>query len=296
MPTILVTGASGFTGNHFVKLALRKGYSIVALSQTGSKVDGIKVIKCDLTDRVQVDSALETIHFDYVIHLAAISFVGHEDVQAIYQGNVLATINLIDSLLSRPSLPKKVIVASSGNVYGNTKSLPITEEHGYNPENDYAVSKCAMELALLARRSQLPIVTARPFNYTGVGQRDCFIVPKLVNAYKQKLTTLEVGDLNVSRDFSDVRDVVNAYLKLMESDIEHGVYNICSGKAVSLNDVVKMLNELTGHEVEFEINPQFVRKNDINTLYGTNDKLNSTIGSFQKYTLKETLAWMVREQ
>jgi nucleoside-diphosphate-sugar epimerase len=187
------------------------------------------------------------------------------------------------------------LIASSANIYGSAASLPITENTAPQPANHYGVSKYAMEMAV-AQFTDLPIVLVRPFNYTGIGQHESFLIPKIVNAYKQMQPEIQLGNLDVSRDFSDVRDVVDAYLKLLELPAPAPVYNICSGVPTSLLSIVNSLNEIAGYKISVATNPDFVRANEIKELYGSCQLLEESIGSFRKHNIRETLQWMYQSQ
>ena len=291
---ILLTGASGFTGRHFIQLANSKGYNCIALTQKNTDyVDGCsQIVVADLTNKQQLKEQLVLIKPDYVVHLAAISFVAHGDIADIYNTNLIGTLNLLDCLIELNLPLKKILIASSGNVYGNNQELPINEMMPPTPANDYAISKFSMELGAQLRFKKLPLVIVRPFNYSGVGQAEHFLIPKIVKAFKQKQQTIELGNLDVARDFSDVRDVVNSYIKLLESDSRSEQFNICTGKSTSLLSVIYMLNKLAGYEIKVTVNPDFVRDNEIKELYGTNKKLTNTVGQYINYNFEDTLQWM----
>lgn len=291
---ILITGASGFTGRHFITLANSLGFECVALNHKASDsvVGCTKVIVADLSDKAQLKEKLVDVNPDYVVHLAAVSFVAHGDVGNIYNTNTVGTINLLDCLIELGISLKKVLIASSGNVYGNNEDLPINECMAPTPVNDYAISKYSMELAAELRFEKLPLVIVRPFNYTGVGQAEHFLIPKIVNAFKANQQTIELGNLDVARDFSDVRDVVNSYVKLLKSPTCSERFNICTGKSTSLLSVISMLNKLAGYKIIVNVNPNFVRDNEIKELYGTNKKLTSTVGQYISYDFEDTLKWM----
>ncbi|APD87555.1 hypothetical protein BM527_16470 [Alteromonas sp. Mex14] len=287
---ILVTGASGFTGRHFIELAEHRGHECIALS-SGQNSD-VGELQADVSDKDSLVTALRGVEIDAVVHLAAISFVAHGDIAEIYSTNTVGTANLIDVIQDNAIKPVHYLVASSGNIYGNANILPITEDTPFNPANDYAASKCAMEMALNARSNDCAITIARPFNYTGKGQAEHFLVPKIVKAFKSKQGEIELGNLDVARDFSDVRDVVNAYLKLLEAKVT-GTFNICSGKAVPLSQVLQFTEALTGHKLNVRVNQSLVRSNEVKTLYGSDDKLQQAIGSYRHHNLENTLAWML---
>jgi nucleoside-diphosphate-sugar epimerase len=293
--TILVTGASGFTGRHFIAAAKQAGYRCVALRhhahENVSQAD--QCITANLLDLESLNTAVAQAKPDKIVHLAAVSFVAHDDTAEIYQTNLIGTLNLLNAIKSQAPGVEKILVASSANIYGNATTLPITEDTPPQPVNHYGVSKFAMERAV-ALFDTLPVVIVRPFNYTGAGQHNSFLVPKIVNAFSKNESKIELGNLDVSRDFSDVRDVVSAYLKLLASEDTLPIYNICTGHATSLQEIIAILNTLAGYEIEVTTNPVFVRADEIKTLYGSPQRLESTIGSYRKHTINDTLAWMLQ--
>jgi nucleoside-diphosphate-sugar epimerase len=232
---------------------------------------------------------------DAVIHLAGISFVGHDDIKAIYDTNIVGTRHLLQAVAEECSVaPRHVILASSANVYGNSTHDPIGEDAPPQPANDYAVSKLAMEHAAALWRDRLPITIVRPFNYTGRGQSPSFLVPKIVDAFRRKAQAIELGNLDVERDFSDVRDVAQAYARLIDAE-PGGVLNICSGRATSLRETLALAQELSGWRLDVRVNPAFVRTNDVRRLRGDNARLLARLPGWQPRPLRETLAWMLAE-
>ena len=167
---------------------------------------------------------------NYVVHLAAISFVGHGNADDFYRVNVVGTVNLLEALLKLEKKPTKVLIASSANVYGNCEISPISESQQPLPVNHYAMSKLAMELMARTYLSRLPIFFTRPFNYIGLGQAESFVIPKLISHFTKKAEVIELGNLNVEREFNDVRFVCDAYLRLLDVAKPGESYNICSGK------------------------------------------------------------------
>ena len=295
--TLLITGAAGFTGRHLIAAASQKGYRCIAMVQyEGSEATtACDTLIADLLDPASLEHAILEVKPDYIVHLAAISFVAHGSAAEIYQVNQLGTINLLEAIRKNAPEIKKVLIASSANVYGNTTALPITESVPPAPVNHYGMSKVAMELAARLY-ADLPVVLSRPFNYTGCGQSSNFLIPKIVNAFKAGKRAIELGNLDVSRDFSDVRDVVAAYLRLLATDIAAPAYNICSGTATSLLSVIETLNDLAGYDIQVSINPDFIRRDEIKTLYGSPALLEAAIGKYRKYALTDTLAWMLADK
>ena len=277
---MLVTGADGFTGVHFVKQAREVGYEVFEFN-------------ADLTNPVAVQNQVNAAQPDVVVHLAAISFVGHDKASAFYDVNVIGTLNLLDALLKLPKPPKRVLLASSANVYGNCEQSPISETQTPAPLNHYAMSKLAMEHLALTYLNRLPLFFVRPFNYTGPGQVESFVVPKIVAHFKQRAATIELGNLTVEREYNDVRMVTDAYLKLLDKAAAGDIYNICSGKTYTLHQVIDALSELTGHQMKVVVNPAFVRANELHRLCGDASRLHKTIGTHDPIALKNTLRWML---
>ncbi len=277
---LLVTGARGFTGQHFVQAAQRQGHTVVCLHE-------------DLTDAQAVKMQVREIAPEAVVHLAAISFVGHKDSSAFYAVNVLGTQNLLDALVELDQAPQRVLLASSANVYGNCAQSPINETQAPAPINHYAISKLAMEYLARTYLDRLPLFWVRPFNYTGPGQSEVFVIPKLVAHFAHRATSVELGNIEVEREFNDVRFVCAAYLRLLETAQTGEVYNVCSNQPVTLKTVIQLLGELSGHTLAIHVNPAFVRSNEIYRLCGDPGKLLDTIGKIEMPALVDTLRWML---
>ena len=278
---ILVSGANGFTGKFFQSIAEGFGHEIVQLSS-------------DLNDRASLLEEVHSARASAILHLAAISSVTHSDEAEFYNVNVLGTINLLNAIVTSPSPPSKVLLASSANVYGNCLDSPITETQIASPVNHYATSKLAMEHMALTYVDRLPLIIARPFNYTGPGQSENFLIPKLVSHFARRAAYIDLGNLYVKREFNDVRMVCEAYLRLLSVGEAGQIYNICSGQVYSLKQVLDLLSLLTSHHLEVRVNPSFVRDNEVRRLCGSPEKLLKCIGRIQSYSLEDTLKSMLK--
>ncbi|MDI5985656.1 GDP-mannose 4,6-dehydratase [Halomonas sp. M4R5S39] len=295
MPTALVTGASGFTGRYMVKALKEKGFHVVGWGSDPCGADDTQ--PCDLTDAAAVQAAVSRARPDWVVHLAALSYVGHADQEAFYRTNVFGTLNLLAALGGLDSPPSRILVASSANVYGTPGLEVIDETVCPAPVNHYACSKLAMEHMVANYFEGLPIVITRPFNYTGPGQDDRFLIPKIVKHFAGGERVIELGNIDVSRDFTDVRDLVGAYIALLESDAVGLRVNVASNKATALRALIETMNELAGYEIEVRVNPDFVRPNEIARLCGDSTRLQTLTGWQPGYPLRDTLADMlVHEQ
>ena len=293
----LITGIRGFTGQYMAAELVQAGYEVFGLAHGdhGMTLPGVKkIVVCDLDDQQSLHAAIAAIQPDIVIHLAAIAFVAHGDANAIYRTNVIGTRNLLEALSNTLKTPSAVLVASSANVYGNSTEGTLDECSTAAPANDYAVSKLAMEYLAKTYMNKLPIIIARPFNYTGVHQSDSFLLPKIVSHIRRLAPVIELGNINVSRDFSDVRTVVKYYRRLIEkSDAVGETFNVCSEIAYSLQDILIMAQAISTHRMEIRINPQFVRANEIPILIGSRSKLLQYVGEIESIGLAETLRWMI---
>jgi nucleoside-diphosphate-sugar epimerase len=287
----LITGLRGFTGHYLAQELSAAGYRVFGTALPGEQ-GGPDVFTVDMCDRDAVAAMIEQVQPDVVAHLAAIAFVGHANVEQIYRVNILATRNLLEALAAQPQRPSAVLLASSANVYGNACSGVIDESVMPMPANDYAVSKLAMEYMAKLWADKLPIVIARPFNYTGVGQEDNFLLPKIVAHFRKGAREIELGNLAVARDFSDVRMVAACYRRLLHARPAGQTFNVCSGQPHALAGVIDTMAEIAGYAIEVRVNPAFVRKNDVLTLVGSNEKLSSVIGSVIPTPLHDTLRWM----
>lgn len=263
---ILLTGADGFTGRLFAARAVAAGHEVVPL-------------RVDLRDREAVLQQVLTSAPEAVLHLAAISFVGHADENAFYAVNVIGTTNLLAALTKLPKSPHRVMLASSANIYGNSKRSPIAETEEPAPVSHYAVSKLAMEYMCRAYGDRLPSVITRPFNYTGPGQDVNFVIPKLVDHFSRQAPTIALGNIQVEREFNDVQMVCDAYLQLLQYGKPGQTYNVCSGQPFTLQYVIDRLTLITGHSIKVEVNPAFVRTNEVHRLCGSPAKLQSLLAS-----------------
>lgn len=289
---VLLTGSRGFTGRYVRESLAARGYDVVGLVNDGQA--GADERSADITSAMAMRELARELNPDYVIHLAAITFVPHADAPAIYQTNTIGTLNLLESLAALPRRPRRVLLASSANVYGSAASEFIDEDVPPAPLNHYAASKLAMEAVASVFSDRFPCVITRPFNYTGPGQASDFLVPKIVDHFAARAHRIELGDLDVERDFLDVRSVSAIYSKLLEAaELESGVLNVCSGRGTTLRAIVSRLEDITGHRMEVAVNPEFVRPREIRRLVGNNDRLRAAVGEWPDYSLDQTLRDML---
>mgnify|MGYP003667555280 CR=1 FL=1 len=289
---VLVTGICGFTGRYLATELEAHGWEVWGMGVEVRR-DAPRYRSADLTDSAALRAAVGEIRPDAVVHLAGIAFVGHGDAEAFYRVNLIGTRNLLAALESARCRPQCVVLASSANVYGRAREGVLDENAPPNPANDYAVSKLAMEYMARLWFDKLPIVIARPFNYTGVGQQDSYLLPKIVSHFRRRAEVIELGNLDVWRDFSDVRAVAQAYRRLIEACPAGQVVNIGSGSLHSLREAVDLASAISGHRLRVDVNPALVRANEVRTLGGSPAKLRSIIGEWTSPPLEQTLRWMM---
>ena len=276
----LVTGIEGFTGR-FVKAELEAhGHDVVGL-------------KSNLTDAEAVANEISNLQPEAVIHLAGLAFVAEDNANAFYDVNLVGTRNLLAALAKHAENVSSILITSSANVYGNVKGGVLDENVTPNPSNDYAVSKLAMEYMSRLWRDKLPLCIVRPFNYTGVGQDERFLIPKIVKHFINKEPVIELGNLEVWREFGDVRTVATIYRLLVENCPVGETFNVCTGQTYSLKEVITLCEKLTRHKIDIKVNPAFIRENEVRELKGDNGRLKKWVENIPAYTFEETLSWML---
>lgn len=304
---ILVTGASGLVGGHLVSELLNRGHEVFAGIRRENSGFSKPVVSyvLDLLDNQQIVSMIKEINPDGIIHLAAQSRiqVAWQDPATTFLVNTIGTINLIEAV-KRHAPAAKIITVGSSEEYGATakKGEPLTEKHPCCPQNPYASSKLVTgQIALqMAHSGHLNIIHVRPFNHFGPGQPEGFVVSDFASqiARIEKLQyppVIKVGDLSVKRDFMDVRDVVDAYVLLLEKDVPSGVYNICSGFPRTVKDILDVLLKKSNISIDVKTEPERFRPSEVPIFIGSSDKIHQATGwkpkrKFEE-SLHETLEW-----
>lgn len=276
---VAVTGADGFTGRYLVPLLRGQGHQVVALT-------------ADITDPSALDGAVAAAAPQATIHLAGSAFVHSGGMAGFYGVNQIGTFNLLDAL-SRYAPGGRVLLASSGQVYGAAGSGLLDEGAALAPGNHYAVSKLAMEVGARLWADRLDLLVVRPFNYTGVGQEERYVLPKIVAHFRRREPLIELGNTDVRRDLGDVRATVAAYAGLLGPGVAPGVYNVSTGRMHAIREVIDRLTAMTGHAIEVSRNPTFVRPGEAAALGGDNRKLAAALPDWSPIPLDDTLAWML---
>jgi len=263
-----------------------------ALKKAAYQVDESIV---DIANAQEVERMMLTIQPDYVINLAGISFVPDGGSSEIYAVNTFGPQNILDACLKLKQAPKKIILVSTSHVYGEQGSEIIDENCLANPINHYGCSKWAMEQIAKTYNNKLNIVITRPFNYTGKGQAEKFLIPKIVQHFKQKVSSIQLGNIDIWRDFSDVRWIADAYVALLSEQAESSqIINLCSQQLTSIREIIEYLQKTTAHTINIDVNPEFVRKTDMQRQCGKNKYLLKAYPQLrQPISLNETLQWML---
>lgn len=288
--TVLITGINGFTGAHLAGELAASGYRVAGTGLGPGGGGG--QYACDITRLADIERVVGEVMPDYVVHLAGLSHVGHGDPEAFYRVNLFGTLNLLQALAAAGRAVRKVLLASSANVYGPAPQEVLDETLCPRPVNHYGSSKLAMEHMSATWFDRLPIVITRPFNYTGPGQASSFVIPKIVEHFVAGKSRIELGNIDVEREFSDVRDVCASYRLLLESGLRGQVVNICAGRAYSLRAILQEMTAIAGRSIEIDVNPMLVRANEIPRLVGSNQRLHRAIGERQYRPIADTLRWM----
>lgn len=276
-----ITGSEGFTGRYLLREVEQRDWRPILLT-------------ADLRDAEMLDAEIAGNELDAVVHLAALAFVASDDWQSFYTVNQLGAFNLLASV-ARHHPGAICLLASSAQVYGSAAQGIVNEATTCEPNNHYAISKYAMELGAQLWRDEIDIRIARPFNYTGVGQEERYLIPKIVAHFASRSPTIELGNITVLRDFGDVRDVSRTYCELLACPHQSLLTNVASGRLTSISEILATLTEITGHELEIKQNPAFMRKNEVEELGGDTSHLKSLLSDWQPSGLKDLLSWMVRE-
>lgn len=300
MGGILITGVDGFTGRHVARALVRAGHEVHGLTRTPALVDGLaSITACDIRDEAALCHVIAATAPSRVLHLAAVAFAAHTSADAFYEINILGSRALLEACLaSGDDKIDQVVLASSASIYGRAEGK-VNENCAAAPANDYAVSKLAMEHMASLYADRLRITITRPFNYTGVGQSTDFLIAKIVDHVRRRAPVIQLGNLGVVRDFSDVRSVANVYRRLLDRsppDSDMQIFNICSGIGHSLRQILSFACEAAGHDIEVRVDPALVRSSDVATLIGDKSQLEHAIGPLEGTLLSETIRWMVEAE
>lgn len=304
MKKALVTGISGFAGSFLAELLLEQGYEVhgTHISDDVKNLDHIKdklhLHKLNLLDKSDVEKYVLSVSPDVIFHLAALTSPAEsfKEPEKVFTNNIAAQIHLLETVRQN-SISPRILIIGSAEEYGmiSPDDLPINEKTELRPGSPYAVSKIAQDfLALQYFLSYgMDIVRVRPFNHIGPRQAPAFVVAsfakQIVEIENSKATKIQVGNLDAKRDFTDVRDMVKAYLLLSEKGQSGEVYNVGSGKSYRIGDILDMLSSLSTAKIEIEVDPARLRPSDTPDIRSSNHKIESETGWRPEISIEQTL-------
>jgi GDP-4-dehydro-6-deoxy-D-mannose reductase len=250
----------------------------------------------DIRRADEVRSVVRNVRPAHIYHLAGVSAVdvSWSDPRLTFEVNVLGALNVFEAAMNLPS-PPRILNVSTSQVYASSATI-LTENSRLDPDNPYAASKAMAELLRVQYRKSAGggIITARSFNHTGPGQMPNFVLPSMAKQFAEmeaglRPPKLTVGNIEVMRDFTDVRDVVAAYFALLEKGRTGEVYNVCSGSAVRLSDVIAKFEAISGMAIQIDVDPQRLRSNEIPAVFGDATKIRTETGWNPEIPLETTL-------
>lgn len=314
---VLITGFSGFVARHFVEYLnfLKIDVEIYGIDIKEPPYDlkqflpkikiSFKVL--DMTDIGQLEKLFSEFVPDYILHLAAYSSVAYswKNPTESFMNNSNIFLNLIQTT-QKYNPECRILSVGSSEEYGNVgrENLPIRENQPLQPVSPYAVARVSQEMLsrIFSDAFHMQIVLTRSFNHIGPRQDNRFVVPSFINRIldiKRKglrYGEIETGDITIIRDFIDVRDVVRAYYLLLLKGNAGEVYNICSGKGISLKEIIDIIAEQMGIEVMSRINMDLVRPRDNRIIVGSAFKIESELGWHPEIDIRETIRDMIQYQ
>lgn len=303
---IFITGISGFGGSHLTELLLRKDHRIYGfvrpeenLENISHVLDDVTLLYGDLLDEGSIFHAIEECHPDIVFHLAAEASAHKSFIVPIQfiDINVSGTVRLLESIRKSKATPRIVLVTSS-EIYGliQPEELPVDETAPFRPESPYAVTKVTVSFLAYQyyRNYGLAIIEARAFNHIGPRQALGFVVPDFCSQVAEieldkRKAEISVGDLKDKRDFTDVRDVVEAYYLLAMKGEPGQAYNICSGESYKIEEILNKIINLSSRRITVVRDQQKVRPSKMPEMKGTHKKLVTKTGWQRKYSLDESI-------
>ncbi len=304
MKNLLITGAAGFVSGHFLEYLKENNleYNILAtdiLEDFKADYKNFKYKKINLREREQLKEILADFKPDYILHLASISSVSQSWKQPVesFVNNTNIFLNIIESIREL-ELPTRILSIGSSEEYGNypAEKMPLHEDYKLLPCNPYAVARVSQEMLskLYADCYNVNIIMTRSFNHIGPKQREAFVVPSFVKQLIEiknsgNTKPLVVGNIEIVRDFLDVRDVVDAYYKLLTQGKIGEVYNVCSGKGVKLKEIIEIVSDKLEICPKIEIDSSRVRPTDNMIIVGDNSKLKSEFNWNPIFTLESSL-------
>jgi GDP-4-dehydro-6-deoxy-D-mannose reductase len=296
---VLITGIDGFVGSHVAEFLVAQGgievHGTVLRMEKRPRniahiVPSLTLHQADMTDAEEIAALMRSLQPDRVLHIAGQAFVpaALQNPMQTFEANVVGGLAVLEGarrLRASTGRSPAVLVVSSGEVYGVPPHLPVTEETPINPNNPYAASKASLDLIAqqYAQHFGVDVIIVRPFNHAGPRQNPAFVVSDfarqfaLITLGKQE-PIIHVGNIDVQRDFTDVRDVVRAYWGLFARSTPDRVFNVASGRAVPIRDILAILQELSNLQVAIRSEPERLRPYDVPVIVARYDRLHRATG------------------
>lgn len=296
MKKVLIFGMGGFVGPYLTQELQAHGYEVYGSDLHAKLIGKVSLIAADLLQAGSVETVIRETEPDAIINLAAISSVGQSwgMPQVTMQVNVIGALNILEAARKQQIKPKIMFIGSSEEYIESDK--PINENTPLNANNPYGISKITQERFAKLYREQygLKVYCVRPFNHTGVGQRDSFVLPSFCKQVAEieksgRSGVIKVGNLAVKRDFSHVKDIVRAYRMILESKDDTQIYNVGSGKAYSLDEMLEYITNLSSQKITVEIDPVLVRPADTPVICCDYGKIKRELGWEPKLTVCDAL-------
>ena len=308
----LVTGATGFVGERLCRAMVSRGDRVWGTTVAGTKVretfpEAVTVVPVDVCRREMISAALDAAQPEVIVHLAGITFEpdAKRDPIATYETNILGAALLVDEVRKRRKngvIDPIVLVVGSGTQYGrhDPDRMPLSEDTVQRPLSVYSASKAAQEVVALEafHSSGVRVIATRSFNHSGPGQPPEFLLPALAKRVREATrdgsATIPIGNVTPIRDWLHVDDVIDAYLALIDRGVPGEVYNVASGKGVSVGDIAGRIIELAGSRVSLAADPALQRPVDVPSLVGDYSKLRAATGWSPSRTLDDLLNDLLR--
>lgn len=294
---IVVTGINGFVGHHLAKKLHTDSHEVIGIGQDTVLFPDLAPFVTEYYSADLTTSWPDIPVVNSVIHLAGLAAVGpsFDHPQRYINGNSAMVTNMAEYFLKQETKPR-ILIVSSGAVYDAHQSMPLNETSAISFSSPYVVSKILTEnQAQYYRQRGLDCIVVRPFNHIGPGQASGFILPDFyerVTRLSPDSHVINVGNITTKRDYTDVRDVVDAYSKLATiPELQSSVYNICSGRSTSGKELVEILQAaLKRPDIEFKIDPSLIRPTDAPNIYGDASRIQQELGWKPHFTLAQTVA------
>lgn len=299
MKKILIIGGAGFVGGYLSEILIENGFEVHSTCLPYEKIKNpeCKAHNLDILDKNQISAVLDEVKPDVIYHLAAQSSVAlsWKNPQLTVDINIKGTLNVLDSLRDS-GLDSRIILIGSGEEYGYIQHCPVSEEETLRPGNIYAATKACQSMIgnIYARAYKMDIVMVRAFNHIGAGQLPQFVVSDFCKQVAEiekglKAPEMRVGNLDARRDFTDVRDVVRAYMLLGEKGKSGELYNVGSGKAMAIRKILDIIISQSTEDIKITVDPERLRPSDIPVIEADISRITADTGWKPEIPIEETI-------